>query len=175
MCVCVRVCVGVYLFIIVIIFLYAMNDLTKTFICLRRSFLTQPLYEHLHKCVEFYIYIYVMSDISSHDSISMIFSFSLLKTWHCVEHLMSGITNLFSCRTRKGRNKRTRTILMVYRFQSEFYQSIINIQKEKFQIHIILFFSSIISSHHILFLSVALHLCLIFLSASITKFLLHFE
>ncbi len=77
-----------------------MNDLTKTFICPRCSFPTQRLYEHLHKCVEFYYtYIYidrwVMSDISSHDSISMIFSFSLLKTWHCVEHLMGGITNLF--------------------------------------------------------------------------------
>ncbi len=72
-----------------------MNDLTKTFICSRCSFPTQRLYEHLHKCVDFYACNERHFIIRQH--IDDLLFFPLLKAWHCVEHLISGITNLFFC------------------------------------------------------------------------------
>jgi hypothetical protein len=127
-----------------------MNDLTKTFICSSCSFSTQPLYEHLHKCESSTLY--VMSDISSHDSISMMiffFSFSLLKTWYCVEHAMSGITNLLYVEqeieeTQKNKFIKTKTYSLSFidSKSSNIYYPIIDIiyVQKNLDIHIIPFY-----------------------------------
>jgi hypothetical protein len=75
-----------------------MNKLTKIFIYPTYTFPSRTWDEYSTQVRRFpfyiCIYIYIMSDISSRDSISMVFFFSWLSTWHCVEHSMSGITNL---------------------------------------------------------------------------------